>query len=49
MQINWHGSDSNKHLNVYRAQDNRANEAMLGELLANNCRRARQFDNKRRR
>jgi uncharacterized protein (TIGR00661 family) len=35
------------HLNTYRAEDNRAIKAMLGELLEDNCLLARQFHNRR--
>ena len=36
------------NLKAYRAEDNSAIKAMLGELLADNCLRAREFYNKRR-
>jgi len=36
------------HLKAYRAEDNSAIKAMLGELLADNCLRAKEFYNKRR-
>lgn len=37
------------NLNAYRTEGNRAIKAMLGELLADNCRRAREFHERRRR
>jgi len=36
------------NLNAYRAEDNSAIKAMLGQLLADNCLRARELYNKRR-
>lgn len=40
--------DYNSNLNNYRAEDNGAIKATLGELLADNCWRAREFHNRRR-
>jgi len=40
--------DYRDSLNTYRAEDNSAIKAMLGQLLENNCLLARQFHNRRR-